>query len=155
MLAPDDRVVLREQLRPEPGTRLEYAVGTTFTLDLSAAVVIPLAFAAQSMSSATDPIAVLEAIRSAANRVDVFCQAGHIRVPGTPSDLAAFLEPMIHEVRAPRPGFLFHPKVWVAKYVDALGSASYRLLCGTRNLTNDVSWDLLVRLDGSVESHRP
>lgn len=155
MLAPDDRAVLREQLRPEPGTRLDYAIGTTFTLDLTAAVVIPLAFAAQSMSSSADPIAVLEAIRSAANRVDVFCQAGHIRVPGTPSDLAAFLEPMIHEVRAPRPGFLFHPKVWVAKYADADDFASYRLLCGTRNLTNDVSWDILVRLDGAIETRRP
>ena len=62
---------------------------------------------------------------------------------------------MIHEVVAPRAGFLFHPKVWVAKYVAPDGRASYRLLCGSRNLTNDVSWDILVRLDGAIESHRP
>ncbi len=155
MLAPDDRVTLREQLRPDPGTRLDYAVGTTFTLDLNAAVMIPLAFAAQAMRSSADPIAVLDAIRSAADRVDVFCQVGHIKVPRTPSDLAAFLEPMIHEVAAPNRGYLFHPKVWVARYLDGEDNATFRLLCGSRNLTSDMSWDTLVRLDGAIITRRP
>ena len=150
MLAPDDRVTLREQLRPDPGTQLDYAVGTTFTLDLNAAVMIPLAFAAQAMRSSADPIAVLDAIRHAADRVDVFCQVGHIKVPQTPTDLAAFLEPMLNEVSAPNRGFLFHPKVWVARYLDEENNPSFRLLCGSRNLTSDMSWDTLVRLDGSI-----
>ena len=155
MLAPDDRVTLREQLRPDPGMRLDYAVGTTFTLDLNAAVMMPLAFAAHAMRSSTDPMAVLDAIRGAAGRVDVFCQVGHIKVPQTPSDLAAFLEPMIHEVAAPNRGFLFHPKVWVARYLDGDGNPTFRLLCGSRNLTSDMSWDTLVRLDGGISTLRP
>lgn len=155
MLAPDDRVTLREQLRPDPGTRLDYAVGTTFTLDLNAAVMIPLAFAAQAMRSSADPIAVLDAIRRAADRIDVFCQVGHIKVPKTPNDLAAFLEPMLHEVAAPSRGFLFHPKVWVARYLDEDDNPTFRLLCGSRNLTSDMSWDTLVRLDGNITSRRP
>lgn len=68
-------------------------------------------------------------------------------VPPVPSDLMAFLEHMVQEVRAPIPGFLFHPKVWVLRYWGPDGP-SYRLLCGTRNLTDDVSWDAMVRLDG-------
>lgn len=155
MLAPDDRVTLREQLRPDPGTRLDYAIGTTFTLDLNAAVMIPLAFAAQAMRSSADPIAVLDAIRGAAGRVDVFCQVGHIKVPQTPNDLAAFLEPMLHEVEAPNRGFLFHPKLWVARYLDGNDNPTFRLLCGSRNLTSDMSWDTLVRLDGNITSLRP
>lgn len=150
MLSPDDRAVLREQLRPDPGAELEMAVATTFTLDLTAALVAPLAFAAYEVSRTADPVAVLEAVRAAAGRIDVFCQVGHIRVPSTASDLMAFLEPMVHEVQPPIAGFLFHPKVWIARYRTPENTLTYRLVCGTRNLTDDVSWDAVVRLDGRV-----
>jgi hypothetical protein len=154
MLAPDDRMVLREQLRPDPDDELEIAVGTTFTLDLTAALVVPLAFAAHDVAGRGDPIAVLEAVRSATDRVDVFCQAGQMRVPTVASDLMAFLEPMVHQVTAPIRGFLFHPKVWVLRYRDGDGRRRFRLICGTRNLTDDVSWDTAVRLDGVERAGR-
>jgi len=155
MFAPDERAVLREALRPEVGESLVHAVGTTFSLDLSAALAVPLAFAAQSLSDSADPIAVLEAVRSASDRVDVFCQCGSIRAPRAPSDLVAFLEPMLHEVRAPQheKGYLFHPKVWVARY-DADGEDRFRLICSTRNLTESASWDAVVRLDGRPYGRR-
>ena len=118
MLAPDSRALLLESLRPPLGHRLDAAVATTFTLDFTAALVAPLAFAAHEVRASTDPMAILEAVRSSADRVDVFCQAGQVSVPLQPSDLMAFLEPMIHRVRRPRPGYLFHPKVWVLRYAS-------------------------------------
>lgn len=151
MLAPDDRSILREQLRPDPGAELVYAVATTFTMDLTAALVAPLAFAAQHLAKSGDPVAILQAIRATSQQLDIFCQAGHMRVPPVPSDLMAFLEPMVHEVSPPRA--LFHPKVWVAHYRGESGDA-LRLLCCTRNLTDDVSWDALVRLDGRPTARR-
>lgn len=149
MFAPDDREVLREALRPEPGETLVHAVGTTFSLDLSAALTVPLAFAAHALHNSAEPTAVLESLRSAADRLDIFCQCGTIRAPRTPSDLVAFLEPMVHEVRAPQhqQGYLFHPKVWVARY-EADGEETFRLICATRNLTDSAAWDAVVRLDG-------
>lgn len=155
MFAPDERVVLRELLRPALDESLVHAVGTTFSADLPAVLAVPLAFAANSLTESADPIAVLEAIRSAADCVDVFCQCGNIRAPRTPSDLAAFLEPMLHEVRAPQhqQGFLFHPKIWVAQY-DADGESRFRLVCSTRNLTDSASWDAVVRLDGRANGRR-
>ncbi|MFM8857787.1 MAG: phospholipase D family protein [Actinomycetota bacterium] len=155
MFAPDERAVLREALRPEVGETLVHAVGTTFSVDLSAVLAVPLAFAAHGLTEASDPIAVLEALRAAADRVDVFCQCGNIRAPRTPNDLAAFLEPMLHEVRAPQheQGFLFHPKVWVARY-DADGDDRFRLICLTRNLTDSAAWDAVVRLDGRPDGKR-
>lgn len=155
MLAPDDRAVLREQLRPQLGDTLDAAVATTFTLDLAAALVVPLAFAAYDIAGSNDPVAVLEAIRSATDKVDVFCQAGHMRVPPTASDLMAFLEPMVHEVEAPIRGYLFHPKIWALRYVTPDDDVRFRLLCSTRNLTGDVSWDATVRLDGTYRGGRP
>jgi hypothetical protein len=154
MLDPDNRVVLLEQLRPHIGYTLDAAVATTFTLDLSAALIPPLAFAAFGMSSTPDPVAALEAVRSCSDRMDIFAQAGELIVPRQPSDLMAFLEPMIHEVRRPRPGHLFHPKLWLIRYRSPDDEPRYRLLCLTRNLTNDHSWDLAVRLDGTDAGKR-
>lgn len=148
MLAPDSRVVLLDQLRPPVGYTVDAAVATTFTLDLSAALIPPLAFASFAMSGTPDPVAAQEAVRNCADRLDIFAQAGQLIVPRQPSDLMAFLEPMVHEVRRPRPGHLFHPKVWLLRYRGPDGESSYRLLCLTRNLTNDHSWDLAVCLDG-------
>jgi hypothetical protein len=153
MLSPEERAILREQLKPEPGDHLEIAVATTFTLDLTAALVAPLSFASFDLAGAGDPVAVLEAVRSAADRVTVFSQIGEVRVPSTASDLMSFLEPMIYEVSAPKAGYLFHPKIWVLRYGGPNGT-SHRLLCGSRNLTGDVSWDAMVRIDGVAEGVR-
>jgi hypothetical protein len=90
MLAPDARAVLLDQLRPPSGSQLDHAVATTFTLDLAAALVPPLAFAAFGLRGSPDQIAVMEAVRSCTNRVDIFCQAGQIKVPRQASDLMAF-----------------------------------------------------------------
>lgn len=124
-------------------------MATTFTLDLTAALVPPLAFATLELNNTPDPIAVMEAVRACTERVDLFCQAGQITVPAQASDLMAFLEPMVHEVRRPRPGHLFHPKLWLLRYTSDDGPA-YRLLCLTRNLTQEHSWDVVLRLDGEA-----
>lgn len=140
--------------------RLDVAIATTFTLDLEAALVAPLAFAAFDAAGPGDPIAALEAIRSVAGRLTVFCQAGETRVPQAASDLFAFLEPVVHEVRRPRAGHLFHPKIWLLRYRGDDEAEAIRLLVPTRNLTNDASWDAVLRLDGAPEggplaSNRP
>lgn len=132
---------------------LDVAVATTFTLSLEAALVAPLAFASFAASGPGDPVAALEAVRSVADRLTVFCQAGEIAVPNSASDLYAFLEPVVHEVRRPRPGYLFHPKLWLLRYNDGSDQA-LRLLVPTRNLTNDSCWDTVLRLDGQVTRRR-
>lgn len=147
MLEPDGRAVLTEELRPPIGFRLHQAVATTFTLDLTSALAVPLSFASHHLRESTNPIAILDAVRRASDRIDIFAQAGHIAVPAHASDLVAFLEPMVHPVVAPRPGALFHPKIWVLEYAHG-ANRRYRLLCASRNLTADRSWDVIVRLDG-------
>ena len=90
MLSPDARSVLSDVLRPPPGSVLSRAVALTFTLDLESALVVPLAFAASAVRESSDPLAVMEGVRRCADRVDVFCQAGNVRVPARYSDLLAF-----------------------------------------------------------------
>lgn len=100
------------------------------------------------------PVAAREAVRSCTDRVDVFCQAGQITIPGQASDLMAFLEPTVHEVRRPRPGHLFHPKLWLLRYRADSEPDRYRLLCPARDLTHDHSWDIALRLDGMISGGR-
>lgn len=147
MLDPGAREALTEQLRPPAGYRLSHAVGTTFTLDMISALAVPLSFVRGAGEDPKNAVAVLNAVRKVSDRIDIFCQAGLIRVPRHANDLLAVLEPIVHQVRAPQPGALFHPKVWLLEY-EADGDLAYRFLCSSRNLTPDGTWDLLVRLDG-------
>ena len=146
MLAPDDRRVLLEHLRPPLGYGLDAAIATTFTLDLTAAIIPPLALSSFNLPGVSDPVSALEAVRASADRVDIFCQGGNISIPSEAPALLAFAEPMIHELRRP-PGHLFHPKVWFVRYSSEDEEDRYRLLVLSRNLTNDRSWDIVVRLD--------
>ena len=148
MLAPRDRLLLLDALRPPAGGHLLQAVGTTYTLDLATALTVPLAFAGHALTNSPDPVTVMDSIRRSASSLDIFCQSGAIAAGRWPSDLVALLEPVIHEVPRPRPGHLFHPKMWAAQYVDGEGISSFRVLVLSRNLTSSQSWDVVVRLDG-------
>ena len=149
MLAPDSRALLLDALRPPPGHSLDHAVATTYTLDLESALMVPLAFAGFRFEEQPDPVEVMQALREMSARLDVFCQSGAISDRRWPSDLLALLEDVIHPVRRPRPGHIFHPKVWVLRFLDQSRSPSYRLLVLSRNLTADRSWDTILWLDGS------
>jgi hypothetical protein len=153
MLEPENRLMLLDALRPPPGYSFDRAVGTTFTLDLVALLVTPVAFALFDVESedgriAANPVAVLESVRRFADRIDVFTQAGLIKVPPAFRGAYAFLERSVIPVAAPRPGAIFHPKVWVIRFVAAHGDVRLRFLCLSRNLTFDRSWDTVLRLDG-------
>lgn len=159
MLQPSDRAGLYDALRPPAGYTLDHAIGTSFTLDLEALLTAPVAFAlydaadidatsAGADAEPLEPVGLLEAIRRSADQMTFFCQAGHIGVPRKHRHVFAWLEDAVIAVQAPRKGFLFHPKVWVVRYIANDGtSAVLRVLCATRNLTFDTSWDTLLRVD--------
>lgn len=153
MLKPESRTVLLEDLRAPSGFTIDHAVATTFTLDLTAAMLPPFAIADIGITGRRpDPITLLQALRHASDKVDIFCQAGSIGVPRS-EDLVAFLEPMVHQV-VPTRG-LFHPKVWVMRFVADDAPPSYRLLVLSRNLTHDNTWDIAVRLDSESIADEP
>ena len=157
MLAPKDRALLLEALRPPAGYHLDVAVCTTYSLDLMALLVAPLAFTffdweGEDGEPTRDPNALLESIRRNMDRIHLFCQAGQIAIPGSYKPLFSYLESAIHEVRPHRPGGVFHPKVWVLRYSAEGDAPLYRLLCASRNLTFDRSWDTLLVLDGVAGS---
>ena len=159
MLAPDQRELLLEALRPPEGYGFDRGISTTFTLDLLTLLIAPLSLAllevSDSLAALTDPVLLLEGLRRYADRLAIFCQAGRIAIPPPDNCLYSFFERRVVEVQAPRGG-VFHPKVWLLRYVADAEEAPplYRLLNLSRNLTFDKSWDLMLRLEGHVATHR-
>jgi hypothetical protein len=155
MLEADDRRLLLESLRPPPGYRLDQAVGTTFTLDLVALLTTPMAFTlfeaeVEEDRPLADPVALLRAVREHGERITIFCQGGQISIPPHDQLLYANLEDSVYQVI--RSGSLFHPKLWLLRFVTDDGPVVHRLLCLSRNLTFDRSWDAILSLDGEVAS---
>jgi hypothetical protein len=159
MLEPTDRRLLFELLRPPTGYRLSCAVGTTYSLDLLALLVTPLAFTLFDCETkdgklTASPTALLESLRRYADNVSLFCQAGKIQPPTKARQLFGYLEQCVVEVTAPRGG-VFHPKLWVLRF-EPIGQKpndewpiEYRVLCPSRNLTFDRSWDTMLAIEGA------
>lgn len=145
MFEPQNRSLLTEQLQPLRGYELVQAVGTTFTLDLATALTIPLSFASRNLADHED-LGIIAALAQHTDRISVFTQAGGISV-GVRSDLVALLEDVVQPVHPPHG--IFHPKVWFLEYVSG-DKRAFRFLCNSRNLTEDQSWDLSIRLDGEL-----
>jgi len=161
MLAPRERQTLLASLRPPEGYRVDSVVATTYTLDLTALLVAPLAFSLLDMAvdgghqpkdgdGELDPYALLRAARDHADRMAVFCDATRIATPAKYRPLFTHLEKCVVQVCAPHEQGVFHPKVWVLRFVSDDGPVRYRLLCSSRNLTFDQSWDTLLALDGEL-----
>lgn len=157
MLDPKDRHLLLDCLRPPEGYQLDYAVGTTYSLDLLALLTAPLAFTFFDWEDAdgrptADPLALLESVRRHADRILLFCQAGETRIPPASQRLTAYLERSVIPVTAPDQTGVFHPKIWLIRYRpsedDGSGEVRYRFICLTRNLTFDRSWDSVLVMEG-------
>lgn len=151
-LTPETRVLLTDALRPPAGYRVEVAVGTTYSLNLTALLLAPLSFALFDQGNAdeigaVDPIRLLEAVRRYADRTTVFCQAGGIHVPSNYRSILTFVEDSVLEVMPFHEGAIFHPKVWAIRFIDQGGNRIHRVIVLSRNMTLDRSWDTALVLD--------
>lgn len=158
MLSPDDRTILTDALRPPAGMRVDAAVVTTYSLDLTSMLMAPLAMAAHDLldtGADTDPLALLESVRRYADKTTVYCQAGAIHVPAAYRRIVTFAEDCVVQVVAPGPRGIFHPKVWLLRFSDGDGGEAHRLLVLSRNLTQDRSWDTVLQLDETNEPDAP
>lgn len=155
----NDRLDYLELLRPPKDHRLEYAVGTTYSLDLGALLGACMSLA--GIDSETDPrcanrVALFSALETVQDRIALYCEKGHIKNDAGFGRLSILLERMIHQVVVKKPSggksdgtASFHPKVWIVDYRSVKTKKHlYRLLILSRNLTFDGSWDVVACLEG-------
>lgn len=158
MLDPHSRHTYLQELRPPAGYQLDFALATTYSLDLLTLLMAPLSMIFSETSvkeeAVQDPVAILEAMRRCAGRFAVFCDHGRIAVPKKDQVLYRYLEPAVIQVKAPYGG-VFHPKVWVLRFTSPDKQLPfYRYLCLSRNLTFDRSWDTVLALEGEVANRQ-
>lgn len=153
----EDRLSYSKLLKPPVDYVVDFAVGTTYSLDLEALVGVPMAFnLGEEMESEfmRNPLLALESLRRDAEKFILFCEGGQIKVPNGINYVYSLLEESVCEVLLPNK-HAFHPKVWVLKYKHKeTEEAIYRLLVLSRNLTFDRSWDLVVALEGKETNAR-
>lgn len=154
MLNPNQRHLLLDILRPPPGMIFSGAVTTTYTLDLTTLLSVPLHLTMLSAGNRDelmkDGIALVEALRRTVSKVAVYCQHGRIAAPRLPHVLYGLLEPSIIEVNPPNGG-VFHPKIWLLRFEDPgdpVAPPLIRLIVLSRNLTPDRCWDISLMLEG-------
>ena len=157
MLNPNqDRLDYGRMLASLPGFRLDFAVGTPYSLDLDALVGACIAL---GLSEETDsalqnnPICLLEALRSTGDRIALFCEGGQIHLPNHVTPLYALLEKMVFQITVEKRRGIsrypsFHPKFWILRYVNDEKEVMYRICVLSRNLTFDRSWDVTFCMDG-------
>ena len=145
MLRLSETALLLNALQPPPGMSIDAAIGTTFTLDLTALLTIPVAATFDLIQGEHEPADLLETVRQLRRQDDPVLPGGrHQRAAALPSG-PSFVEETVVEVRRPEGG-LFHPKLWVVRFRNG-DDYSHRVLVMSRNLTFDRSWDVIVRLD--------
>ncbi|MFT3714070.1 MAG: phospholipase D family protein [Archangium sp.] len=159
MLNREDRRLFLEMLRPDEGYLVDFAIGTTYTLDLRALLMAPLAFARldslqRDSKEHVDLLGTLKALRSHAEKMLVFCQGDCIVVPPSFQRLFTYVEESVVPVASPVEVGSFHPKMWAIRMINADGDVRYRVLCLSRNLTFDASWDTALVLDGTLRRDR-
>lgn len=160
MLDPkNNRIDYGEQLIPPEGYSLTKAIGTTYSLDLEAFMLLPVAlYYASRLDSHIDDLRcdVVEAITKASEKITIFYQKEQLKVPKKYHRLIAFCEKQIVPIRMPTALQSFHPKVWVIRYDRKEEKPIYRLVITSRNLTFDRSWDMAFSTMGYVtEKQQP
>lgn len=159
MLNPsDDRLDYGNILLPPEYYRLDFAVGTTYSLDLDALVGICISLGLLEDTESdimNDPICLLEAIRRTGDKVALFCEAGQIYLPGKVTLLYTLLEKMVFQVATKETNGIkypsFHPKFWLLRYINDEDDVLYRVVVLSRNLTFDRSWDISFYMDGTID----
>lgn len=163
MLNPtNDRLDYGQILAPPADYYIDFAIGTTYSLNLDALVGASLAL---GLSAETDsdlmnnPVCLLEALRSTGDNVALFCEGGQIHLPNRPTALYILLEKMVFSVKTPKHRGLssfpsFHPKFWLIRYKNEEDDVIYRIIILSRNLTFDRSWDVSYCMDGVVKGRK-
>ena len=164
MISPNNSSVDYGSLLQAPaGYAVDFAIATTYSLDLQALIGAHLSLGLNvdtDSSLAKDDMYAFAALSEMKGKLLVFCEKGRIFGAGDYSRLYCMIESSIVEVNLKSAGFKypsFHPKTWIIRFTPngRSGPARYRVCILSRNLTFDSSWDLAGSFEGDYrEEHR-
>lgn len=153
MLDPNQRLLLTQAFRAPVGYKLDFAVATTYSLDLTTLLASTLHLSVlgddRPLSDFQNGVMLLESLRRSADRLAVFCDDRQTYVPKPPHVLYSLLERVVIPVKPPLGG-VFHPKLWALRFQRPGEKPVLRAVVLSRNLTNDRSWDITLAVEGTT-----
>jgi len=150
---------LLEQLRPEPGWRLDRACIASYSADIRVIAAALLALSGTGPEPEFgSPTQLVRAFRDLRSRVAFVFQRGRILWPKDLPKAAALLDRFIFEAPCDEARYSWHPKFAVMKWrrIGHDNEIGWRVWIGSRNLTRDLARDvglLLVQAPGELKGH--
>jgi len=147
-------------LLASPGYDVEFAVGTTYSLDLKALLIVPYslgAFGDLSSSIKKSPLFLLESIRRSSKNFALFCHRGGIHAPKELQSFYSLLEESIFEVvNKESPLSNFHPKMWLIKEInhENKDDKQLKVIILSKNMDFDNNIDVVVSLTGKINLNK-
>jgi hypothetical protein len=143
------------------GYKIDYAVGTTYSLDLNSFMSLPfsLGFIEDPDEAMKSSIAYLfTALRLCTGKLALFCNFSNIKAPeGQKNTFLGLIEKSIFPINPvnkmkKNPELVnFHPKVWIIQETGMNGEGSrIKVIVMSRNITMDNSLDVVCELTGVV-----
>lgn len=145
-----------QQLQPDEGYQIDFAVGCTFSLNMEGLISVPLAF-----SRLGDPkdltkqtaLYLMEGILRCCDKFVLFCNKGFMKVPNNCQPLYSLMDKSVVEVSSLNtPLANFHPKMWVIRQKPLTdgGANIIKLIVLSRNLTFTNDLEVALSLKGYV-----
>ena len=139
-----------------PGYDVDFAIGTTYSINPQALLIIPMALGLLSSnceSAVQSPICILEGIRRSTDNFVLFCNKGGMHIPLSSQPYLSLMDNCIYEVKNPHnPLSNFHPKVWIIQETNRTNKneQQIKVIVMSRNLTLDNNLDMVVSLTGKI-----
>lgn len=155
----ENRIMYDETLFPPEGYELDFAICTTYSLDIQALTSVMLSLGiSKSIDEETlqDPISLLDIIQKVKDKIIVFYDVTQLHVPKKDMATLVLYENMLCPVKMSKKGGYipsFHPKMWLIKYKNIKNKNDflYRFIILSKNLTFDKSWDIVFSMDGKSD----
>ena len=140
-----------------PGYDVDFAIGTTYSINPQALLIIPMSLgllSSNSESAVQSPICLLEGIRRSTDNFVLFCNKGGMHIPLNSQPYLSLMDNCIYEVQnSKNPQSNFHPKIWIIKETNRTNKndQQIKVVVMSRNLTLDNNLDMVVSLTGKIE----
>lgn len=137
---------------PMEGYELDYAIGTSYNLDLESVIFLPIALFFGEDLEITDKASneMLTALTQVPDKVHLFCQKGKIGAPYYYHQILEFWGENIEQIEMDSYNASFHPKIWLIRYTSKNKPTYFKFICTSRNLTKSTDWDIAITIDGFV-----
>ncbi len=140
-------------IAPPEGYELKYAIGTSYSLDLEALLLIPIAMIYASHIEKVNgdlTYGTISALTEVSKKIDLYCHKGNIKNPKLNNSLFSFWEESIHEISLDSANKSFHPKVWVMQFINREKEIRYKLFVSSKNLAQSGNWDIAYSTEGEI-----